>query len=1176
MSSLIYKNPDGTYSYSGSTEPYASYGAAQYYGSRDAYYNSYEYTHGGASDYVKAESSSGKPLEFYGVSSVTGTISQEKLEKLKTGYLPEQLINLGEQRVHKIRTHEITDEEARERGISKVFGGKDYTKERRAERKAANRKARLEAGPAKPYAVLGFSQYFNPYGYANPNFPVLQFEASGRGTAQKDIRQARLTIMEIGEGGQFNYVPKSVELQQAAGQRKNVTAQLKAYTLLHGNQGQVSLLAVQAQAENERIRNEKLNQPTQISNGPQVTGKDIAQQIIREAQQKGATKITLYEGKEIVGSIPVNKSTQTTIELFLKNQNEISYSFSNPTKYKAEHKNIKSENQVFKNYVIELQRQGAEIEIRDKSGNLISTVKKNGPVLYEINKASKKYGEVSVTPKYSLETVVQSSSKIPEKPGFEQGINYVRGLLASAESTAISFGSGLYSLPSQLKENIEDVVKDPTILFKPFGKTYERPKEAQSFEQQYSPETYVGSLTSLQPSKEPASYQVGTLTFDIGFAIWGLKGVPGAIKGLRGSSTLKASPPTSGRIYKPIRTPSTIKIIKGFREGKIQHEIIPTDKNAVLYQGTEFEITPGSISEVLEPIEPYLVKEGGIFRKVREVSYLRGGKEVRIPEYERTGVRTVIPDVSRNIAESKYVTGIGSKGEKVGKIVSPKAEIPSAETSGQAQLPYVKVVKGGRTTIVRSEPQNVLPVNAVYAEGITPGQAVSLGLEEVKGLEGVYYAKATPHVTAHIGLAVKTEELTTGTDIFGFGKEITTKNVNVYAGISKNPELIKGNKFPEIVRPFVVRTFIGKALVKNPVKYNKLHDIIGVKKTIVAKGTRSNRKMREFKLSDFTNIGIGKVSAGAVGRAVALLESPTQTTKLTKTLPTKVTKPQKQIPRDYLGLSSQDSELGKYLVGKSNYEFTIETLAYPGNTELPTRSETTIASIRHSANKELNRIKNLTRRSSKVKIKQLPETVQSRRTQLEQVQAGITTERTDLLTKLITGTKQKNPFRQREPTKSKEKPIVIVSPIEIVGQKGKSTQIIKQIQKQIQTQKLKTVEQPKPVIPKEVFENPKPPKLPNLELKVSKEARKRVAKQGNRADFIGNASEFSFAGLYNRAEITYGTKKIRKITAKDFQLNTKGMRKFIQTPKHGKLSYPVKGKRQKKKQTKSSYRKLFR
>jgi len=98
-----------------------------------------------------------------------------------------------------------------------------------------------------------------------------------------------------------------------------------------------------------------------------------------------------------------------------------------------------------------------------------------------------------------------------------------------------------------------------------------------------------------------------------------------------------------------------------------------------------------------------------------------------------------------------------------------------------------------------------------------------------------------------------------------------------------------------------------------------------------------------------------------------------------------------------------------------------------------------------------------------------------------------------------------------------------------------------------------------------------------LELKAQKEARKRTAKQANRADFIGNASEISFEGLYKRSEITYGQKKIRKITAKDFKLNTKGMRKFIRTPKHGKLSYPVKGKKQKKKQqTKSNYRKLFR
>jgi len=95
-----------------------------------------------------------------------------------------------------------------------------------------------------------------------------------------------------------------------------------------------------------------------------------------------------------------------------------------------------------------------------------------------------------------------------------------------------------------------------------------------------------------------------------------------------------------------------------------------------------------------------------------------------------------------------------------------------------------------------------------------------------------------------------------------------------------------------------------------------------------------------------------------------------------------------------------------------------------------------------------------------------------------------------------------------------------------------------------------------------------------LELKAQKEARKRTAKQANRADFIGNASEISFEGLYKRSEITYGQKKIKKITAKDIKLNLKGVRRFTQLPKHGKLTYPVRTKKVKK-TTKSSYRSLL-
>lgn len=428
---MPYQNPDGTWSYQGSTVKYASEGAANYYGPRDSYEytpTSTTYHETAASTYIKEGSP--EAWAFYGLDPKTGTISADKLKILQTGYLPTQSINKGTNSGHSTKPHhEITDKEARERGINRVFGGKDYRAERKKERKAANKQARIEAGPNRPYAALGISKRVNPYGYDNPNFPVLSYEASGRGTAQKDIRQSENTLLEVGYGGQVNYAPRGVQILQERRARREQTALKMEYQKEYGNiNPQISEAAYRPMSDLGTTNISADNQISEASYKPMSISRkgldktnalrksqglpsledvkaliiyekspgEQADEIIAEARKEGASKIQIYsEDNQPVGSLKTESARPLLIN-FLSGSEPFRYAYTIPKNKEALTK-AKKERTEFRNYIKEYNKLGTGMFDIYQGNNLATRTTSEHP-LYDIMKAEKKYGEVSISP----------------------------------------------------------------------------------------------------------------------------------------------------------------------------------------------------------------------------------------------------------------------------------------------------------------------------------------------------------------------------------------------------------------------------------------------------------------------------------------------------------------------------------------------------------------------------------------------------------------------------------------------------------------------------------------------------------------------------------------------------------------------------------------------------------
>lgn len=200
---------------------------------------------------------------------------------------------------------------------------------------------------------------------------------------------------------------------------------------------------------------------------------------------------------------------------------------------------------------------------------------------------------------------------------------------------------------------------------------------------------------------------------------------------------------------------------------------------------------------------------------------------------------------------------------KVEKTVPNKLEL-NPETEGQATIPEAIINPKGSTLLIRSEPQTELPVDAIVAKNITPGEAIHLGLEEVKGQKGVYYGKLTKHLQEKITEGILGKTLKTGTDLFQYATKDFFKDSDFLASAARNPE-IYGNVFDTKIRPFVIRYIEGRGTynLKTP------------KKEINLKPGKAQRSFSEGQFA-LGNIEIGPTAPGAAARAANLLKDTSE------------------------------------------------------------------------------------------------------------------------------------------------------------------------------------------------------------------------------------------------------------------------------------------------------------
>src|SRR5574342_331169 len=120
---MSYQTSDGKWHYQGSTQTYASQGAANYYGPTDASYQPVTkdpitgVETSGYGTNVKESPQTGLSYSDYGINPLTGTQTEEKAKAVKET----QMVNPAEQVWGKERK-QLTEKEISERGVRKING----------------------------------------------------------------------------------------------------------------------------------------------------------------------------------------------------------------------------------------------------------------------------------------------------------------------------------------------------------------------------------------------------------------------------------------------------------------------------------------------------------------------------------------------------------------------------------------------------------------------------------------------------------------------------------------------------------------------------------------------------------------------------------------------------------------------------------------------------------------------------------------------------------------------------------------------------------------------------------------------------------------------------------------------------------------------------------------------
>lgn len=234
-----------------------------------------------------------------------------------------------------------------------------------------------------------------------------------------------------------------------------------------------------------------------------------------------------------------------------------------------------------------------------------------------------------------------------------------------------------------------------------------------------------------------------------------------------------------------------------------------------------------------------------------------------------------------------------------------------------------------------------------------------------------------------------------------------------------------------------------------------------------------------------------------------------------------------------------------YLKAVSNYKPNVETISSGEN--FITSEETTRYPDIKTNRLEIKTIPKLEAKTfakMRGQIKTSQVSVQKQETLLGSVQL--------VRQETVQKTKQIQKMREKIAEKFTSRPKLVLGeiPLLVTGIKlgaalePKQEQRQQQILKPLQVQKLKYPEIP--TRPSKTRE--RPPAIPFV-LRISKESKRSVrkSKHGEKADFLGNTSETQLVGIFNRAETTYGLRKIARLSAGDRRVE-KGRKRSVRRP----------------------------
>lgn len=570
------------------------------------------------------------------------------------------------------------------------------------------------------------------------------------------------------------------------------------------------------------------------------------------------------------------------------------------------------------------------LDIFDSKGNKIGTTNPQDIVRarYDIMNASlasggpvKAVGNSNITGIESTQTTYERANDNPLKAG-----------LASLVEPGAYIGLSVADLPNVISQTISgknaykvgqsEQQKIQTQIEKSIGPTY----LDQMLQGNFSPEN------SSTPTKIASLIGSG-----VGLYLTGGGGI-GRGAASKVGTVLRNVPQIISDLPRGIATNKGLvsKIASGIQEGSLISKVGPVEgatgevtKGSPLMEFTQGTAGKSGIeSFVPEKAEPFAEVVGP--REVVKSVEPMTGQTIEELGQVKTGMgklEKVTPGLPDYLSETKEVTGVGREG-KPQTFTQPNEIKLDTGLEGQAKVASALINPKDTTLLVRSEPNDVLPPNKLLVEfqGLSPieaaGQAVHYGLEEVPGMKNVYFGEATPHNIELIGGGMKAGAIKLGTDIFGYGSRDFGLAPDVYGEVTRSPELFKtpefakGGKFEGITRPNVIRYLVGG--VGKKVKTPK----IGRNQLV-----RTNR-FRPFSGGQFglNDIGVGKVGAGAAGRAMSLLKENSDLTKVLTNV--KINPGVTKARYDYLGpvTSSEERRVRGRVKGG---DLELQTIVYP-------------------------------------------------------------------------------------------------------------------------------------------------------------------------------------------------------------------------------------------------------